>query len=266
MKQVVFKITLILCAVSFLATALFFSFRTKGDVATMVAGFWSALATIGIGFIALSQNRRFKDLADKTTIEYYELQTDIKNLTDSMAKAIGTLKKIETAKYYPLLEKKEMYLYKLSKDVYIRNYVGSNYAIQHNYVNVNLTDCVINFADIVGKYNIFAFCLRNIGEKPIRNFICKSIKITTLEQDIEDTGDYSMVYKACDVNPGQLILIFIANLPDYPSVSAIELEFSMENLIMEQYLCKSYISFFYETNREYPREYFEFTPPYRSRI
>lgn len=103
-------------AVILLALALYYSFKTQGDIATMVAGLWSALATVVLGLIALNQSRQYKKLSDKATKDYQDLQIEIKNLTTNMVEAINTLKRIEKAKYYPNLDNCHHGTFGMSRD------------------------------------------------------------------------------------------------------------------------------------------------------
>lgn len=243
-------------AVALLILALYFSFRTKGDVATMIAGLWSAIATVVLGLIALNQSRQYKKLSDKANKDYQNLQVEIKNLTNSMANAIDTLKRIEKAKYYPNLEECHYYIHGLSKDSYKKNIEDYNCATQLNYINVNQEDISKDLADIIEKYNVFAFCLKNIGEKTIRNFNCEKISIPTIT-DTDD--DVFIIHSSCDIKSGQTMFIFIINVPDYLSMNGIniEMEFKMENLISELYVCQSDIAIYINDN--VPNANVEFT-------
>lgn len=233
-------------AAALLILALYFSFKTKDDVATMIAGLWSALATVVLGFIALNQSRQYKKLSDKANKDYQDLQVEIRNLTNSMADAIDTLKRIEKAKYYPNIEDNRYCILGMSKDKCKKIMEDDNYTIQLNYINVNEEDMKKELVDIIEKYNVFAFCLKNIGEKTIRNFNCHSLVFPS----VTDADTVFIAHGSCDIKPGQLVLILIINIPDYLSLDGyhVEMKFQMENLIAEPYTCQSDIAFYVYDN------------------
>lgn len=256
MKKTILKVISWTIVVVFLMVALYFSFKTKGDVATMVAGLWSALATVVLGLIALNQSRQYKKLSDKATKDYRDLQIEIKNLTSSMDEAINTLKKIEKAKYYPNLEEWRHYMFGINRDSYSEIMEDSSYTAQFNYLNVSQKELHRDFVDIIDNYNIFAFYLKNIGEKTIRNFNCERISFP----GIMDKG-YSVFYKSCDIKPGQIVIIFLINIPEFSSLEGVNvnMNFKMENLIGEHYVCQSDIIFY--NNDDMPDAIVDFLNP-----
>ena len=236
-----YEVVFWIIAVILLVVALYLSFKTKDDIATMVAGLWSALATVVLGLIALNQSRQYKKLSDKTNKDFQDLQIEMKNLTNNMAEAIDTLKRIEKAKYYPNLEDNHYSIFGMSKDSYKERMEDNNYTVQLNYLNVYEDDIGKDFINIIEKYNVYAFCLKNIGEKTIRNFNCEYIAFPGITDD-----DVFIMHSSCDIKPGQFVLIFIINTPEYLSMSGInvEMKFKMENLIGETYACQSNIDFY----------------------
>lgn len=240
-----------------LVLAVYFSFKTKGDVATMVAGLWSALATVVLGLIALNQSRQYKNLSDKATQDYQDLQIEIKNLNGSMAEAIDTLKRIEKAKYYPNLEDWHYHFFGMGRESYIKMVEDMDYVVQLNYLNVSEEDISKDFTDVIGDYNVFAFRLKNAGEKAIRNFNCKNISFPS----ITDSGGHFIINCPCDIKPGQFVLVCLINIPGYLSMDGInvEMSFRMENLISEIYGCQADITFY--NYKERPNVNIDFINP-----
>lgn len=253
----IFKTTAVILGVILFTILLYYSFKTKGDTATMIAGLWSALATIILGWIAIYQSKQYKRLSDKATEDYVNLQVQIKNLTVNMVEAIDTLKRIEKAKYYPNLEDLGYCFYAMDQSDYDRVDGDPDCVIQPNYLNVGQEDVTKEFVEIIRDYNIFAFYLKNIGEKTIRNFHCKKISLPLITEQY-----YSFFSNSSDIKPGQLVLVCIVNIPEYLSLigTRIEMKFNMENLIGESYFCQSDISF-YEDYEGQPTHVMQFLGP-----
>lgn len=75
-----------------------------------IASYQGAIGTIILGIIAIWQNKRYKELSDKSSQESSIIQQELKILSQNTMGAIETLKKIEVAKYYPSIEKNTIYL------------------------------------------------------------------------------------------------------------------------------------------------------------
>jgi hypothetical protein len=220
---------------------LYFSFKTHDDVATMIAGLWSAVATVSLGGIAIYQSWQYKKLSDKAMEDYQQLQVEIKYLTNNMATAIDTLQKIEKSKYYPNLEKWNYSIFKLGKETLCQINEDDNNVIQLNYINVNEEDIFKEINEIVEKYNIFGFCIKNVGEKVIRNFCANEMSISYIKNQ-----GYFIINKSCDIKPGQFVYVFMVNLPDYLSLEGefIKIDFTMNNLILDKFVCHCEIHFY----------------------
>jgi len=237
------KIFLVIIFLITLVLALYYSFKTKGDVATMVAGLWSALATVILGAIALFQSRQYKKLSDKATVDYHNLQIEIKELTNNMATAINTLQRIEKAKYFPNLELWNYKIFGINKKNCKEIVEDRNNVMQLNYINIDQDEFGKEITYFVGKYNIFAFCIKNIGEKTIMNFNCEDISIPSI---IDKWHGHAIIYSSCDIKPGQFVFVFLINIPSYSSLDGkiIKMVFRMDNLISDTYICRADLLFY----------------------
>lgn len=238
-----FKTLVIIFALLLLLIALYYSFKTKGDVATIVSGLWSALSTVVLGLIALTQSSRYKKLSDKTNYEFHNLQIEIKNLTNNMAETIDTLRRIERAKYYPNLVFCNHTITGVTKESFAKITADINNVLQMNYLNLSFEE-ISNIGEIVEDCKVLAFKLKNIGEKAIRNFNCVDIQIPHVTD-----GEHSVFYYLCDIQPGQFVYVSIVNIPEaiFKEGASIEIRFKMENLIFEKYLCGADIVLYGET-------------------
>jgi len=254
-KNLLFYVGFII-GLAFLVLSLYFSFETKGDVATMVAGLWSALATVVLGIIALYQSSQYRKLSDKAIVDYKNIQIEIKNLTNSMTDAMTTLQRIEKSKYLPVLENSNYKMLGLSRTSCKKITEDKNNVIQYNYINVPEKDVFEDIEGIVEKYNTFGFFIKNIGEKTIRNFVCTDISIISITD-----GPHFIINKSCDIKPGQFVFIIIINIPNYSSLveQNVSMSFKMNNLISDTYICHSNIIFY--MGDDYPNVNVEFTYP-----
>lgn len=226
--------------VGFLVVALCFSFGTTGDTATMISGLWSALATVVLGLIALFQNIRYKKLSDQASVNMKDTQNEIKQLTEKMSTAITALQNIEKAKYYPDLQEISYMVFGFKNGKYKELKEDGDTVFQYNYFNID-TSQGIDSESLIENCNSFAFCLKNIGEKTIRNFTCTDIEFTPI------TGQGHMIIQtACDIKEGQHVMVCFINIPDYAVLEGYDLNMTMNmhNLISESYESSADITFY----------------------
>ena len=212
--------------------AICLSFQTKGDTATMVAGLWSALATAILGAIALFQNFRYKKLADSVSEEMKNIQVDIKQLTGEMASAVTVLKTIESSKYYADI--REIGLrFVGSGDMFTEFFENEELAFQYNTINI-LTNTDLNYKDLIFANDTFAFCLRNMGEKKIRDFYCSKFEFPPF---ITNNIDHFFCSDPCDIEEGQTVMVCLINIPDPDKIadSNINFKFGMQNLLADNF-------------------------------
>ncbi|QUH25546.1 hypothetical protein [Serpentinicella alkaliphila] len=220
-----------------------------------IASYIGALGTIALGIIALWQNKRYKELSEKSSHDAALIQKDLKSLSLETMEAIEILKRIELAKYYPLIERIPYTSYGTTKAVIESLIESEDDVIQINYLNVDMTDLTEPISELVEKYNSYYFIVRNISEKTIRNFTCTEVTINGI-------GPSFRVSSNCDIPPGKNAIILISDFPRFLEGEVIELEmkFTLNNLVMERYYIETHtiISF----DNEGPSSYFaKFTSP-----
>lgn len=232
---------LILTACTCLGAAVYYSFKTVGDTATMVAGLWSAIATVVLGAIALFQSHRYKKLSERASEDMKITQNEIKNLTKELNSAVKTLQNIEKAKYYPDLED-QLHLYlEMDGSKYKKLLENENLIFQLTYLNLGESSLHMSTEEVIEKYNVFAFELKNIGEKTIRNFMSDDIEFDPITK-----GDCAIYKFSCDIKEGQSVIVALINFPELKTIvgECLNMKFEMQNLIGETYTCSCNIYFY----------------------
>ncbi len=135
--QTILVSALVILFIIFLAIlSLLYDNKVNGNWVTMLAGFWSAIATVTLGFIAVWQNKRYKDLSDDATKNTERVQQEIRDLTNKTVEAIEVLKKIEIAKYYPTLNTGNRYYYHINGEIFKREFSPEKCSIQPTLINL----------------------------------------------------------------------------------------------------------------------------------
>lgn len=192
-----------------------------------MASYMGAIGTVILGIIALWQNKRYKELSDKSTEEVNRVQNELKELSKKTVDAIKTLERIELAIYNPVIQNVPYDFYGITKKS-LDKWIGNEAIVyQQNLLNIRHDEMILPLDKLMDKYKTFGFAIRNLGEKTIRNFICTDILINGKEPEARINID-------CDIPSGNFALILFVNLPLKES-SEINLKFEFNNLIMEKY-------------------------------
>lgn len=220
-----------------------------------ISSYIGAIGTVGLGIIALWQNKRYKELSDISSKEVKEIQIELKELSEKMVNAVKTLERIELAIYTPVIEKIPYNFYGLSKEDLDGKFKNEDIVYQYNLLNVKKEECALALDKLMDKYKTFGFTIRNIGEKAIRNFTCTEVKI-----EGERVG-FQLGFKRDITSSGCANILFV-NLPLNRECTKLDLKFEFNNLLMEQYC------FDVEIIITYKDEYFdascmEFELPYK---
>ena len=234
---VILLIFLILIYISFR-----YDYLINGNITTMLAGLWSAFATGIIGLIALYQNKRYKELSELSTKQYETVQIQIRDLSKRTMESIELLNSIEQAKYYPQIRKESGVCMNVPFKYIVDEYPSSEHVFQMTFLNfMEGVEYMRDHNSILNKNNIVGFSMKNQGEKPIRDFICRNISINS--KKIVNYQSFS-----CDILPGgsAAILLFLSNGKDIDSAYnssglSIDFVFSCENLIGDHYEFSSYL-------------------------
>lgn len=214
-----------------------------------IASYLGAVGTVLLGIIALYQNKRYKKLSDESEKRFIELQAEIKELNKRNVELIEINTKIEKAKYYPQLSEQKHYYWNISGENLEENFNmdnGFQITIKKE-DDFNSSDRLLN--EIFDKYYTFTYVLKNEGEKTIRNFNCKNLKINSKH------GMGFWVYYPCDIEPGKLMYVVYAtkiNMHEKVKkgeLNTINFEYSMENVIGEKFSMEVYIEF-YDTGED----------------
>ena len=219
-----------------------------------IASYFGAIGTILLGIIALWQNKRYKELADKSSDESKKLQTELKELTEKTSEAIKVLEKIEITKYYPSLRKMPHVAINCFDIIF--NEYGKDITQQKTYIDILSEDFNQPIEVLKKKYEVLSFVIKNVGEKPLLNFICSKIKVN---------NEYvNFVSSDCDFHSSQNILISIINLPNLTEVITIDLlmDFSFTTLLMEKYVLKIGL-YLNDENGEWNFYFTDFSSPIR---
>jgi|GEM_PF-812749 len=202
-----------------------------------IASYMGAIGTVILGIIALWQNKRYKQLADKSSQESAQIQQELKSLSKKTMEAIETLKKIEMSKYYPLIEKMPYTCHGTTKKHFLNEFGSEDYNIQINCINFkDENDLFLPISELVDKYNTYLFVVKNISEKTIRNFTCNQILINGKQPSF-------MVNFECDVASGKYAVIAILNFPQFKEHEDTDLKMSFvfKNLVMDYYFIETEI-------------------------
>lgn len=249
-------VAIILVVVGCAVSSIIYDIAKNNNAVTMLAGLWSAFATLFLGGIAVWQNKSYKELSDKSSKETSEIQENIMLLTEKTMNAIETLKKIEMSKYYPLVERMPQTYHGISKKLYLKEF-DKDFVIQPTMINMDINDILLPIGDLYEKYNSCSFVVKNTSEKAIRHFNCYKLRINGNEPAF-------IVKIECDILPGQNALVSILNFPEYKKDEIdVEIEFTLNNLVMDKYIIRSefIITFdndhpnFYEISFTFPEIY-----------
>lgn len=199
-------------------------------LATIISGFWSAVATACLGAIALWQNQQYKKLSEKSFSETEATQKEIRNLNKQTTDAIYTLKKIEMAKYYPQIMYKYETFFGITSKSIEREYSGAEYVFVPVAMDIPFYEAGESLKPLVDKYYSISFFAKNIGEKSIRNFRCTCLTISKNRCNC-------LFSETCDIHPGQTLIITIINFPHHRNKKDvwIEMNFLMSSIIMDEY-------------------------------
>lgn len=217
----------------------------NNNFVTMLSGLWSAFATVVLGFIAIWQNRQYKKLSDKTSIETTALQHEIKELTEKSQQALSTLKKIENSRYQPMLEIWNINIFGFAKESYKEYTRKYNCVPQANYFNGHPDIYSKNIGETLSQYNSFGFLIKNIGEKTIRSL--------SAAYEMDQSNYYSFTAFSCDIDPGAFAFVLLINIENFENnEQEIQLQFNMQNLIGESYSFPLNLHFYYDEYEKTP--------------
>ncbi len=194
--------------------------------------YFGAVATIVLSYIALRQNKEYKLLSDQSAEAYYRLQSQVKDLTADMMNALDVLKRIEVSKYWPALVLQPLHACNIPRDRVQNDIQKHGWALQAT--ALDHYEPVVDHLQLFDKHrSSYAVLLKNIGEKTIRNLICRKVKIN---------GQFktNMLSFATDVDPGQPVLVVIINVPECPTKDQtihVEVGLCMQNLVGERFTC-----------------------------
>jgi hypothetical protein len=203
----------------------------NGNAITMVAGLWSAAATVILGIIAVWQNMRYKKLADQSSKDANSVQQELKYLNEKTMDAIETLKTIELAKYFPLIERETYDAFALDSKYFNELFQKKYSSAQINLIGMVQEDFNLPLEKLLDKYyNSYVFLVKNSSEKAIRHFTCSDLEI-----DGAVPGSIAMI--DCDIPAGKNAVVAILNLPPLIKGDSylLNMTFTLNNLVMDKY-------------------------------
>jgi len=214
-----------------------------------IASYLGAIGTVILGIIALYQNKRYKELSDKSEATLLNLQNEIRELNRKSVELIEINTRIEQAKYFPIFREEHRYFWDASQED-LEDFSDGN-LFQITVKKEDNFNIVEPAAKIFEKYHTFTFFLTNNGEKAIRNFHCREVRINGKSE----MGAW--YFYNCDIEAGATVCVMYATKVDLMqeinkgNISTIELQYEMENLIGESLHMDIQIAFF-NTNGKLP--------------
>ncbi len=197
------------------------------------ASYLGAIGTVILGLVAIWQNKRYKELSDKSSKETQDIQEELKELNEKTLAAIETLKKIEVAVYTPVIQDVHFCFYgckKASIDEYF-----DKYETQVNLIGTGFDDCNVSTQELMEKYKTLVVVIQNIGEKTLRNITCCNLLINN-----KVVG--SRTSQSSDVASGNFLCLMFVNV-DNENGTSIEAQFEFCTLLMERYVFNVEIHF-----------------------
>ena len=238
----------ILLAVAGAILSIMYDIANNNNAVTMLAGLWSAVATVFLGGIAIWQNKRYKEMSDKKSYESEKMQEEIRALTRETMIAIDQLRKIEIAKLYPNIETMPSYYLGMTKKT-LKEALKSNDVKQLTIMNSACGEAPdTSIESYFEKYNSFSFVIKNIGESTIKEFNTCMIKISGENLN-------PLFFFGCDISPGQSALISIIDFPQYTNGKNydIEMKFKLQNALLEKFYLDLDIIIVFDKDDEAPR-------------
>lgn len=207
-----------------------------------IASYLGAIGTVILGIIALYQNKKYKELSDKSEANLLNLQNNIRELNRKSVELIEINTRIEQAKYFPAFREGQRYFWDARQED-LKEFSAENlYQIAvKKEDNFNIEEPI---EKVIEKYHTFTFFLTNIGEKVIRNFHCKAAKVNGKSEMAE------WFFYNCDIESGATVCVMYATKIDLikeireGNIWIIELQYGMENLIGESWYMDIQITFF----------------------
>lgn len=217
-----------------------------------IASYLGAIGTVILGIIALYQNKKYKELSDKSEATLLNLQNDIRELNKKSVELIEINTRIEQAKYFPIFREGHNYFWDASQEDLEDYSAGNLFQITvKKEDNFNIEEPI---AKIFERYHTFSFFLVNQGEKTIRNFHCREARINGKSE----MGAW--YFYNCDIEAGATVCVMYATKIDLMkeikkgNICTIELQYGMENLIGESLYMDIQINFF-NTGKKLPSLY-----------
>lgn len=227
---------------------------------SFLASYIGAVGTIFLGLVALYQNKKYKDLSDRSEEQFLAIQNEIKTLTQKSVELIELNSKIEHARYYPILtDLRKRYLNMDMKSVQ-NNFDINNDSFQITYELESLSSIPKAYDEIFNQTNTFSFVLKNDGEMTIKNFNCKEVIINN-----DDFRPGIRRFSSCDIEPGNLLICVYSTKQKIleqikkGTMRTITFKYNMENVLGKHFQMSVDITF---TNDEqsYPIWDMEISP------
>lgn len=192
-----------------------------------IASYLGAIGTVILGIIAIWQNKRYKELSDKSSDEVMHIQKELKELNQKNVKAIETLERIEVAIYNPNIHNMQFGFYGINKIELDERNMAQIY--QNNCLHISPAEAEEPLSKLMDKYNTYGFTICNKSEKTIRDFRCAKIKMNGISANV-------LFAHPVDIQSGENAYILFTNLPLELGETCLELDFIFYNLIQDKYI------------------------------
>lgn len=216
-----------------------------------ISSYIGAIGTVGLGVIALYQNKKYKELADKSDEKFMELHENIRDLTKSNNKLITINTKIEQAKFFPILTK----LPNMNYDQ-VEESIKDTDSLQMTIFD----GCPEDFHRLARgdydyffeNYHTFQIFFKNDCERSIRNFTCVPDIGLFKKNENQVFSQGSVSSWVCDIQPGAFlscVLILKFDLEEEIKLGNIDSlcrKFRMENVLGEKFEMEVDINFYNE--------------------
>ncbi len=202
-----------------------------------IGSYLGAIGTIILGYITFYQNKKYKELSDRSDEHFMELQKEMKNLVEKSTNLADINLKMLKAKYYPMLANQHYRYINIENLNECFNMDEDVFQItSHNISDVYNLITERDYEKFFKRQNTFTYTLKNEGEKTIRNFCCRNMDINGENwRNIENVG--GLIGESCDIKPGGIVRCVYAT--DYNleekilnrQIKSISFKYGMENLL-----------------------------------
>lgn len=204
-----------------------------------ISSYLGAIGTISLGIIALYQNKKYKELSEKSEERFLSLQEKIKTLTEKSVELIELNSKLEEAKYFPILSDIHHTYWNLTSKHLKDEMDFEKDAFQVSYKQEDPYEISSSYMTVFDKYYTFTYTLKNDSEHMIHNFTCSRI---IQNNDSLEMGIW--LFQTCDIKPGAALRCVYATKYDLAQqcrdgkIQSLSFQYKMDNVLGDRFEMK----------------------------